>query len=306
MSNHSTTSQSNHSIWLLRGILIGLISVALIFSLNSTSDRKTDNTPPEPHLSTLSEQFNQGVPDERSHESSNNANDHQSLPSETLSHAEPQNGQNSVNSQPASTDPQSNNVNSSPEFTFYQSLPTNQPAETLMPNPQNQPNTSGNITHSTLTPNQEHKTNLTNVTQMPSQPNNTVTKNTQTPRNHSKEHSPERPTSNPVVLTPATPASNSLTNNQKQSMDQYSSESVHKKHYILQTGSFKHQTEADRLRARLILHGYNPTIQSVTLKDNQTWHRVLIGPFNTSEGAEEVQSSLTRIKVQSQLRSISG
>lgn len=49
--------------------------------------------------------------------------------------------------------------------------------------------------------------------------------------------------------------------------------------YVLQAGSFQTFSEADRLRATLALLGVESQIQKVTIDNDQTWHRVRIGPF---------------------------
>ncbi len=50
--------------------------------------------------------------------------------------------------------------------------------------------------------------------------------------------------------------------------------------YILQAGSFRHSKDAEGLKARLALLGVESTVQSVVINDD-TWHRVRIGPFRT-------------------------
>lgn len=49
--------------------------------------------------------------------------------------------------------------------------------------------------------------------------------------------------------------------------------------YVLQAGSFQTEADADRLRARLALIGLESEVQTVTIDNDQTWHRVRIGPF---------------------------
>lgn len=48
--------------------------------------------------------------------------------------------------------------------------------------------------------------------------------------------------------------------------------------YILQVGSYRDYTEADRVRAQLALQGIASSVQKVSVDDN-TWHRVRIGPI---------------------------
>lgn len=50
--------------------------------------------------------------------------------------------------------------------------------------------------------------------------------------------------------------------------------------YMIQAGSFRNPDQADRLKAQLALHGVEASIQTVTINDNDTWHRVRIGPIS--------------------------
>jgi len=49
--------------------------------------------------------------------------------------------------------------------------------------------------------------------------------------------------------------------------------------YVIQVGSFRKATEADRLKASLALIGLEAEIQTVTVNGSETWHRVRLGPF---------------------------
>lgn len=50
--------------------------------------------------------------------------------------------------------------------------------------------------------------------------------------------------------------------------------------YMIQAGSFRNLEQADRLKAQLALQGIEASIQTVKINDNDTWHRVRIGPLN--------------------------
>ena len=52
------------------------------------------------------------------------------------------------------------------------------------------------------------------------------------------------------------------------------------KRYIIQAGSFRSLEQADRLKAQLALQGIEASIQTVEINDNDTWHRVRIGPLS--------------------------
>lgn len=61
--------------------------------------------------------------------------------------------------------------------------------------------------------------------------------------------------------------------------------------YILQVGSFKSAADAEQLKARLALLGHVAEIQLVTVND-ETWHRVRIGPVQGARSADEIRRTL--------------
>jgi len=63
------------------------------------------------------------------------------------------------------------------------------------------------------------------------------------------------------------------------------------KKYILQAGSFKGNGDAERLKAQLALLGVQSSIQSVTINED-SWHRVRIGPFSNPTRLRETLSTL--------------
>ncbi|MGH8353422.1 MAG: SPOR domain-containing protein [Pseudomonas sp.] len=48
--------------------------------------------------------------------------------------------------------------------------------------------------------------------------------------------------------------------------------------FFLQAGSFRKQSDADKVRAQIILLGQNVQVESGTVRE-ETWYRVLVGPF---------------------------
>ncbi|NOY61594.1 MAG: SPOR domain-containing protein [Gammaproteobacteria bacterium] len=64
--------------------------------------------------------------------------------------------------------------------------------------------------------------------------------------------------------------------------------------YILQAGSFRQFGEADNLKASLALMGVESTIQTVTINNRDTWHRVRIGPFNGLNALNRIRKKLWR------------
>jgi cell division protein FtsN len=65
----------------------------------------------------------------------------------------------------------------------------------------------------------------------------------------------------------------------------------------LQAGSFKGQDQAERMQARLALHGIESRIQRFTLQD-ETWYRVRIGPIGTVEELDAVRAKLAEAEVE--------
>ncbi len=62
--------------------------------------------------------------------------------------------------------------------------------------------------------------------------------------------------------------------------------------YVLQVGSFRKLSEADRLRASLALIGLEADIQTVTVNGGETWHRVRLGPFRDLDALNATRTRL--------------
>ncbi|MAZ89052.1 MAG: carbamoyl-phosphate synthase small subunit [Cellvibrionaceae bacterium] len=62
--------------------------------------------------------------------------------------------------------------------------------------------------------------------------------------------------------------------------------------FILQVGSFKKNADADRLRAELILMNLDAQVETVTVRNGETWHRVLVGPFQSRSKVAKARSVL--------------
>lgn len=66
--------------------------------------------------------------------------------------------------------------------------------------------------------------------------------------------------------------------------------------YLLQAGSFRSSEDADRLKASLALLGVQSSIQSVSI-NNDTWHRVRIGPFSDTGRLQQTLAVLKQNKI---------
>ncbi len=78
-------------------------------------------------------------------------------------------------------------------------------------------------------------------------------------------------------------------------------ESPSKEQFFLQVASFRAATDADRLKAELTLLGFNVDVTK-GLANNETWFRVLVGPYQTKNTAETDQKRLLANKIKSLIR----
>ena len=72
----------------------------------------------------------------------------------------------------------------------------------------------------------------------------------------------------------------------------------------LQTDAFRSIEEADRRRAELLLMGVPAKIQTVTLPNDQVWHRILLGPFASLEDYKGQSEQLRKHGIKSQERMV--
>jgi cell division protein FtsN len=68
--------------------------------------------------------------------------------------------------------------------------------------------------------------------------------------------------------------------------------------YILQVGSFRASADAEQMKASLGLQGFTALTQTVTVND-ETWHRVRIGPVAGARKADEMRSQLSQAGIDS-------
>jgi len=67
--------------------------------------------------------------------------------------------------------------------------------------------------------------------------------------------------------------------------------------YVIQAGSFRRFGDADTVKARLAFQGIEANIQTVTLGSGEQWHRVRIGPFDSTANFKATKKVLKRGKV---------
>ena len=66
---------------------------------------------------------------------------------------------------------------------------------------------------------------------------------------------------------------------------------------LLQTGSFRLQKDAERMKARLILNNFPSVTVSKTSSDKGTWFRVRTGPFITFNTLKSALIKLNKLNI---------
>ncbi len=95
-----------------------------------------------------------------------------------------------------------------------------------------------------------------------------------------------------VVDEPQQSQSKKIVSAPAQHDEQKSASQVDKTRYILQVGSFRKAQDADSFRARLALLGIESKVQTVTIDNKDTWHRVQVGPITGQSNVEQMQRKL--------------
>jgi cell division protein FtsN len=67
---------------------------------------------------------------------------------------------------------------------------------------------------------------------------------------------------------------------------------VVQKSYFLQVGAFQTEEEADNLKAKLALQGFEAVIQTAAIPDKGIWHRVRVGPLTSLDQINKTKSDL--------------
>jgi cell division protein FtsN len=70
---------------------------------------------------------------------------------------------------------------------------------------------------------------------------------------------------------------------------------------MLQAGAFQNAADADNLKARLALLGFEATIETSTMADKGTLHRVRVGPYTSVEELNRTRDTLKQNGVQTTL-----
>jgi cell division protein FtsN len=72
-----------------------------------------------------------------------------------------------------------------------------------------------------------------------------------------------------------------------------SSLTVKKDNYFLQVGAFQNEADADNMKAKLALQGFEAVVQTATIPEKGVWHRVRVGPLNDITQINKIRGELT-------------
>lgn len=67
--------------------------------------------------------------------------------------------------------------------------------------------------------------------------------------------------------------------------------------YVLQAASYESFNDADRLKARLTINGFDATVQKVTIQDKGVYFRVRLGPFSSKRKLKNVKQQLEEMGI---------
>jgi cell division protein FtsN len=76
--------------------------------------------------------------------------------------------------------------------------------------------------------------------------------------------------------------------------------------YFLQAGSFRSSAEVDTLKAQLALLGVEAKIDTVTVNNTDTWHRVRVGPYQDLRELNKIRTRLLNNNISAILLKING
>ena len=62
--------------------------------------------------------------------------------------------------------------------------------------------------------------------------------------------------------------------------------------YFLQVGAFQTEEEADNMKAKLALQGFEALVQTATIPDKGVWHRVRVGPLSNLDQITKTKNDL--------------
>lgn len=88
-------------------------------------------------------------------------------------------------------------------------------------------------------------------------------------------------------------------------VDEYTpSPSQQQYNYVVQTGSFRNSTDAERQRAQIAFQGLRAQVSRIDLDSGSTWYRVNVGPFTSRSQMNSAVDKLVSINIQPLVRKI--
>lgn len=72
-----------------------------------------------------------------------------------------------------------------------------------------------------------------------------------------------------------------------------SSATIQQDSYFLQIGAFENVDDADNMKAKLALQGFEAVVQTAEIPEKGVWHRVRVGPLTDVEQINKVRADLT-------------
>ena len=71
-----------------------------------------------------------------------------------------------------------------------------------------------------------------------------------------------------------------------------SAQTVKKDNYFFQTGAFQNEGDADNMKAKLALQGFEAVVQTAEIPQKGVWHSVRVGPLSDVEQINKARSDL--------------
>ena len=74
--------------------------------------------------------------------------------------------------------------------------------------------------------------------------------------------------------------------------------------YLVQTGSFRQQQDAERQRAEIAFQGLRAQVKRIDLDSGSIWYRVNVGPFTSRSQMNAAIDKLVNLNIQPLVRKI--
>lgn len=68
---------------------------------------------------------------------------------------------------------------------------------------------------------------------------------------------------------------------------------IKKDNYFLQVGAFQEEADADNMKAKLALQGFEAVVQTASIPEKGVWHRVRVGPLSDIDQINKIRGDLT-------------